>query len=332
MGTLQRLTPRLWWGAVKSSLREFQDKQLTDRAAALTYYSVLAIFPGLIVLVGLFGLLGTPETVSSTLDIVGDLGPRSAVETFQEPLRDLVQNSATAGLALVVGLLGALYSSSSYVGAFMRAANVIYDSEEERPFLKSRPLQIGITVVTLVLVAVILLGLVVSGPVAEAIGAQVGLGDTGVTIWSIVKWPFLLLGVATVFGLLYYLSPDVIHRGILWMVPGALLAVVLWVIASAGFALYVVNFSSYDSTYGSLGGVIVFLVWIWITNLAILLGLVLNAQLERRGISPSEAVARGRTELPEAKRAPIVSAPDEQEEDDRAEEEKPAGPSGSPAT
>lgn len=301
-----RLTPRLWWGAIKSSVRELQDKQLTDRAAALTYYTVLSIFPGLIVLVGLFGLLGSPETVNAALEIVAELGPSSAVETFQGPLREVQGAEGVAGVALVLGLAGALYSSSGYVGAFMRAANAIYDSPEERPIWKSKPLQLGITVLALFILIVILLGLVVSGPVAEAIGSQIGLGQTGVAVWGIAKWPFLLLGIAAVFGLLYYLSPDVIHRGISWLVPGALLAVFLWVLASAGFALYVANFSSYNSTYGSLAGVIVFLVWVWITNLAILLGCVLNAQLERRQISPSEAVARGRTELPEAERAPSV--------------------------
>lgn len=301
MGSMSRLPPREWWAAVKASIGEFNEKQLGDRAAALTYYTVLAIFPGLAVLVGLFGLLGSPETVNSALDVIGDLGPRSAVDTFSGPLESIQQNTGAAGVAFVLGLVGALYSASGYVGAFMRASNAVYDASEQRSFWKARPLQFGITLLTLLILVAILLSLVISGPVAESIGSVIGVGDTAVAVWSVVKWPFVLVGISVIFGLLYYAAPDVRHRGFAWLVPGALLAVVLWIAASALFALYVANFSSYDATYGTLAGVVIFLVWIWITNLVILLGLVLNAQLERRGISPSEAVARGRDELPEAR-------------------------------
>ncbi|UJA21594.1 YihY/virulence factor BrkB family protein [Thermoleophilia bacterium SCSIO 60948] len=300
MGSMARLPRREWWAAVKSSVGEFNEKQLGDRAAALTYYTVLAIFPGLAALVGLFGLLGSPGTVDSALEVVGDLGPQSAVDTLGGPLESIQQNTGAAGVAFILGIAGAIFSASGYVGAFMRAANVVYDASEERSFFKQRPLQFAITLVTLLILVAILLALVVSGPVAESIGSVVGVGDTAVAVWSIVKWPFVLVGISVIFSLLYYAAPDVRHRGFSWLVPGAVLAVVLWIAASALFALYVANFSSYDATYGTLAGVVIFLVWIWITNLVILLGLVLNAQLERRGISPSEAVARGRTELPEA--------------------------------
>lgn len=313
---MARLPPREWWGAVKASVGEFNAKQLGDRAAALTYFSVLAIFPGVAVLVGLFGLLGSPSTVDAALDVVGDLGPQSAVETFAGPLESIQQNTGAAGIAFILGLAGALYSSSGYVGAFMRAANVVYDATEQRSFWKARPLQVGITLLTLVILIVILLSLVVSGPVAESIGSVIGLGNTAVTVWSIVKWPFLLIGISVIFGLLYYAAPDVRHRGVAWLVPGALLAVVLWIAASALFALYVANFSSYDATYGTLAGVVIFLVWVWITNLVILLGLVLNAQLERRAISPSEAIARGRTKLPEAQ---VLADVGSEGDDSRAE-------------
>ena len=271
-----------WADALKRTVSEFREDELMDRAAALTYYAVLALFPALIALVSIVGLFGDPEsTTDALLDIVDDLGPDSAVDTFRGPIEDVTSNRGAAGVLFVVGLAGALYSASSYVGAFTRASNVIYEVEEGRPFWKLRPYQLAVTLVMVMLLAVVLLALVASGPVAESIGQEIGFSDSVVSAYDLAKWPVLILFVLLMLGVLYYSAPNVRPTGFRWITPGSLLAVTLWALASAGFALYVTNFGSYDKTYGTLGGVISFLVWLWITNIAVLFGAELNAELER---------------------------------------------------
>jgi membrane protein len=263
--------------------KRFSERQLTDRAAALTYYSVLSVFPLLIVLVSLLGVLGTEETVDGFLRIVDQLGPQSAVDAFEEPVEDIVDKTGAASVALVIGALVALWSASSYVGAFIRAANSIYGVEEERPFYLRRPLQLLLTLGMVVILALVLIALVLTGPLAEAIGDEIGVGGTAQTIWSIAKWPVLFAAVVLTIALLYRTAPHARHAGFAWIVPGSLLATVLWIAASAGFATYVANFGSYANTYGGLAGVIVFLIWIWLTNVAILFGAQFAAELERTG-------------------------------------------------
>ena len=275
------LTVRAWWQALRDAGKRFQENELTDSAAALTYYSVLSIFPGLIVLVSLLGVLGDSGTIDGVLSIVDELGSQSAVDAVQEPITNVIESSSAAGLALVLGIAGALWSASGYVGAFVRASNRIYEVAEERPFWKLRPLQLLITVAMTLILAVVLIALVLSGPLAEAIGDEIGVGDTVRTAFSIARWPVLLAMVIGLIGLLYRFSPDVRHRRIRWIWPGAALATVLWLAASAGFSLYVSHFGSYANTYGSIAGVIVFLIWLWISNLAILLGAQFAAELER---------------------------------------------------
>ena len=271
-----------WADALKRTVSEFREDELMDRAAALTYYAVLALFPALIALVSIVGLFGDPEsTTDALLDIVDDLGPDSAVDTFRGPIEDVTSNRSAAGVLFVVGLAGALYSASSYVGAFTRASNVIYEVEEGRPFWKLRPYQLAVTLVMVMLLAVVLLALVASGPVAESIGQEIGFSDSIVSAYDLAKWPVLILFVLLMLGVLYYSAPNVRPTGFRWITPGSLVAVTLWALASAGFALYVTNFGSYDKTYGTLGGVISFLVWLWITNIAVLFGAELNAELER---------------------------------------------------
>ena len=286
------LTPRAWWHALRDAGKRFNERQLTDRAAALTYYSVLSVFPMLIVLVGLLGLLGTEETIDSLLRIVDQLGPESAVDAFQEPVETIVRSSGSAGFALVIGALVALWSASSYIGAFIRASNSIYGVEEERPFYFLRPFQLLITLVMVVVLALVLIAVVVTGPLAEAIGDEVGLGDTALTAWSIAKWPLLFAIVVGVFALLYRVSPNARHLGLRWILPGSLLATLLWIVASAGFAAYVANFGSYANTYGGLAGVVVFLIWIWLTNLAVLFGAQFGAELERTGAAATSTSAQ----------------------------------------
>jgi membrane protein len=267
---------------LKRTVAEFKEDELTDRAAALTYYGVLSIFPALIALVSIVGLVFDPARITKALtDVVGSIGPASAVETFKGPIETITRSSGTAGIMLVVGIAAALWTASGYVGAFMRAANVIYEVEEGRSFVKLRPLQLLVTLVLVLLLALVLVAVVLTGPLAGAVGSAVGLGSAAVTAWDIAKWPVLLGVVIAMIALLYFASPNAKLGGFKSILPGAALAVVVWLIASAGFALYVANFSSYDKTYGALGGVVIFLVWIWITNVAILLGAELNAERER---------------------------------------------------
>jgi len=270
------------WAALKGTFKGFQDHQVTDLAAALTYYGVLSLFPALVALVSIVGLFGDPESVTTTLtDIVRDLGPSTAVDTFAGPIESLTSNDSAAGALLVVGLVGALYSASGYVGAFIRASNRIYGVEEGRPFWKLRPLQIAVTLAMVLALAVVVTALVLSGPLAESVGNAVGLGDPAVRVYGLAKWPVLVAVVLAMLAGLYYVAPNVKLPGFRWITPGSLLALAVWVIASVGFAFYVANFGSYDKTYGTLGGVISFLVWLWITNIAVLLGVELDAELER---------------------------------------------------
>jgi membrane protein len=267
---------------LKRTMTEFSEDELTDRAAALTYYGVLSIFPALIAMVSIVGIVGDPQTVTDALtEIVGAVGPASAVETFEGPIRSITSSSGTAGILLIVGIVGALWTASGYVGGFMRASNVIYEVEEGRSIFKLRPLQMLVTLVLILMLVLVLFAVVLTGPLATAVGEAVGLGSTALTVWDIAKWPVLLLVVIGMIALLYYASPNAKLRGFKSILPGAALAVIIWLIASALFAFYVANFGSYNKTYGTLGGVVSFLVWLWITNVAILLGAELNAERER---------------------------------------------------
>ncbi len=276
------LPKRSWKDTLKRTFSEFKEDNLTDWAAALTYYSVLSVFPALIALISMVGLVADPATITRVLtDTISQLGPSSAVETFKGPIESITANSGTAGLGLILGLAGALWTASGSVGAVLRASNAIYEIEEGRPFWKLRPLQILVTLILELMLAIVVLGLIVSGPLATAIGNAVGVGDTALTIFNIAKWPLLLVIVAVMLAVLYYAAPNAKLPGFKWISPGSVLAVVIWILASGAFAFYVANFGSYDKTYGTLGGVITFLVWMWITNLAVLFGAELNAELER---------------------------------------------------
>lgn len=275
------LTKPSWGFVVRKTAREFGDDQCTDLAAALTYYSVLALFPAMIAMLSLVGLVGQGQkTVDTLLQILTDIGAESAAKTLRPTLEQLAHTQG-AGLALVVGLVLALWSASGYVGAFGRAMNRIYEIEEGRPFWKLRPLMLVLTAVTVLLTAVVAVGLVLSGSAADAVGKAIGLGSAVVTVWNIAKWPLLLGVVVLIVALLYYATPNVKQPKFRWMSVGAFVAILTWVIASAAFGFYVANFASYNKTYGSLAGVVVFLLWLWLTNLALLFGAELDAELER---------------------------------------------------
>jgi membrane protein len=265
----------------RRTVREFLDDQGTDLAAALTYYSVLAIFPGLIALLSLVGVFGqASRSVDKILEILAPLVSADTLDRVRPVLTDLASTQG-AGLALVIGLLGALWSASGYVGAFSRAMNRIYEVEEGRPFWRMRPMQLVVTVVTVLLCALSLVILIVSGPVAESVGKTVGLGNDLVLAWGYAKWPVLALVVMVIVGLLYYATPNVDLTKFRVISVGAFVAILVWLVASVGFAFYVANFSSYNKTYGSIAGVVVALLWLWITNVALLFGAELDAELER---------------------------------------------------
>jgi membrane protein len=271
---------RRWWPVLKRTVTEYREDNLTDWAAALTYYGVLAIFPALIVMVSILGLVGSSAS-QPLIENLGTVAPGPAKEIFTNAIKNLQGSQGTAGVLFVVGLLAALWSASGYVAAFMRASNAIYDVEEGRPIWKTLPVRVGLTLVLLLLLAVSATAVVLTGGLARAIGNVIGLGDTAVTVWDIAKWPVLLLVVSFMFALLYWAAPNVKHPGFRWISPGGVLAVIGWLIASAAFAFYVSSFGSYNKTYGALGGVVVFLVWLWLSNVMILLGAEFNAELER---------------------------------------------------
>ena len=266
----------------RRSVPEFNEDGMTDWAAALTYYGLLSLFPMLIALVSIIGLFADPEATTEKLtEIVGNLGPDSAEDTFAGPVESLTSNRGAAGVTFVAGLLASIWAASGYIGAFGRAANVIYQTREGRPFWKLKPLQLAVTVAMILILAVLAIGLAMTGPVVRAVAEPLGIGSTAVDVWSIAKWPAMIGLVLLMFAVLFHFSPNVNPGRIRWLSPGAVVALAIWALASAGFAFYVSNFGSYDETYGTLGGFVVLLVWFWISNIAILYGLELNSEIAR---------------------------------------------------
>lgn len=266
---------------LRKTAREFTADQCTDLAAALTFYAVLSLFPAMVVVVSLLGVFGQGRrTTDAVLGIVDDVLPASAVDSLRPTIQQLVENPS-AGVALVLGILGALWSASGFVGAFGRAMNRMYEIEEGRPIWKLRPLQLVLTLAGLVMAAAVTFMLAVSGPVAKSLGNLIGAGDLAVTLWTILRWPVMLIFVVGAVAMLYYASPNIRQPRFRWISVGAALAILVWILASVLFGVYVANFSSYNKTYGTLAGVIVFLLWLWITNLALLFGAELDAELER---------------------------------------------------
>ncbi|MFL5911601.1 MAG: YihY/virulence factor BrkB family protein [Gaiellaceae bacterium] len=292
------LEGRSWWAILKRTVKEFQDDNLTDWAAALTYYSVMSIFPMLIALVSILGLFGSESSVTSMINSLNAVGLSSIASSITKPLNDVVQHRSSAGILFVVGIVVALWSASGYIGAFMRASNAIYEVEEGRPFYKLRPLQLLVTLVMVVLLALIAIGLVITGPLTDAVGNLLGLGHTATTVFSIVKWPVMLVIVMAMFAGLYYVAPNVRQPKFRWVSPGGIVAVLIWIVASAAFGLYIAHFNNYTKTYGTLGTVISFLVWLWISNLALLFGAELDAELERERELKEGLPARDELQLP----------------------------------
>ncbi|WFE52365.1 YihY/virulence factor BrkB family protein [Micromonospora sp. WMMD1155] len=278
-----------WKAALRRTISEFQDDSLTDWAAALTYYGVLSIFPGLLVLISILGLLGESATQGVT-DTVNQAVPEDSIRKIITDAIGAADNGGLASIAAIIGLVAAFWSASGYVGAFMRASNTIYDVPEGRPIWKTLPIRLGVTAVIGVLLLASAVIVVFTGRLAESVGDVIGVGSTAVAVWDIAKWPVLLVLVSLMFAILYWASPNARHGGFRWVSPGGVLAVVIWLVISGLFAFYVSNFGSYDKTYGTLAGVIIFLVWLWLSNIAILLGAEFDAELERgRAIAAGHA-------------------------------------------
>lgn len=292
------LRVRSWRGVLRRTISQFQEKKLTDWAAALTYYSVLSVFPGIIVLTSVLGLL-PPSSTQSLIDTIQGIGPSSGTALLVDAIKGVRGSRSLAGPMAILGVVIALLTASTYMGAFIRAANSIYETEEGRPLWKTVPLRIGLTVVMVLLVALCAVGVVATGSVAARLGHWLGVGSAVVTVWDIAKWPVLAVLIGLAIALLYWAAPNARQPGFRWLSPGCVLAVLVWIAASAGLALYVANFDSYNKLYGSLGGAVIFLVWLWIANVAVLLGAVFNAELAR-----GRRIEQGRS----AGHAPFVSA------------------------
>lgn len=310
------LPRRSWRAAVRRTGREFLDDELPDRAAALTYYGVLAIFPALLVLVSLLAVAGE-STTDTFLDNLQRFTPGASRDVVRDAVEQLQADSGVGSAMAAVGLVAALWSASGYVAAFIRASNRVYDIPEGRPVWKLTPLRLGVTVLLMVLLAASAVIVVFTGPLAEQAGTLIGAGDAALTVWAIAKWPVLVVLVALMVALLYWAAPNVRGGGFRWLSPGSVIAVLVWLAASGGFAAYVANFGSYNKTYGTLAGVIVFLIWLWLSNLAILLGLEFDAELARQ-----RAIAAGHPSCEE----PYVAPRDTRKWPVRLKHERRGGP------
>ncbi|HEY0536495.1 MAG TPA: YihY/virulence factor BrkB family protein [Actinoplanes sp.] len=275
-----RLGGRGLFGALRRTMKQFSADSLTDWAAALTYYGILSIFPGLLVIVSILGLIGN-NGQQTVRDAAHQLASNGQLRQLVDTVLDQVKQPGSAGLAAIIGIVLAFWSASGYVAAFMRASNAVYDVPEGRPIWKTLPIRVGVTAVVGIMLVLSAAIVVVTGDLAKVVGDKVGLGSAAVTTWDIVKWPVLVVLISLAFAILYWASPNAKTGGFRWVSPGGLFAVFLWVIASVAFAIYLANFANYNKTYGTLGGVIAFLVWLWISNIAILLGAELDAELER---------------------------------------------------
>lgn len=288
-GTLKHLLTRTFHG--------ISGHQLPDRAAALTYYAVLSIFPALVALVSILGLVGQGQsTTDKLIDMIREVAPPETADQLRAPISTITENPG-AGIGLIFGVLAAVWTASKYVNAFGRAMNSIYEVPEGRPTWKLRPQMYALTALLIVLVSVVALLLVLSGPVATTIGDLVGLGATALTVWGIAKWPVLAAAAVLTIAILYYFTPNVRQPKFRWVSAGAVVALVAAALATAGLAGYlqVMGGGSYNRMYGSLAGVILFLLWLWIMNLMLLVGGELDAEIERarelhRGIAAEDDI------------------------------------------
>lgn len=306
-----------WKYIARKTLREFTQDQCPDLAAALTYHAVLSVFPALLALVSLLGIFGQAEkTTSAVLDVVQGIVPAQTVDTIRPVIQNLA-SSSSAGLTLILGVAIALWSASGYVAAFGRAMNRVYEIDEGRSFLKFRATMLAVTVVNLLIVVILVVMLVLSGPVAETIGNAIGLGRTALTVWNIAKWPLMLVLIVVAIAILYYATPNVKQPKFRWLSMGSVIALVVFLLASLAFGLYVANFSSYNKTYGAIGGVIIALLWLWILNMSLLFGAEFDAEVERGRQLQAGIEAEKTLQLPPRDTKKSVKTQAQEEEDIR---------------
>jgi membrane protein len=288
-----------WKRIAKRTFDQYRADGITNLAAALTYRSVLSLFPGLIAFVALLGLVGQyPQTFNAVLQIAGSIAPQSTIQTISGPVRQVITNKGGAGALFGVGLAGTVWAASGYVGTFSWAANVMWEAKRGRSWYRQWPFNIAVTLVALILATSVLMALVLTGPLARAVGGQLGVGSAGLEIWNIAKWPAIVGVVTLMINGLYYIAPNVRPPSWRWLTPGAVLAVIAWALTSAAFGLYIANFGSYNKTYGTLGAVVTFLIWVWLTNIAVLLGIELDSEIEReRQLSADQPGAADRIQL-----------------------------------
>jgi membrane protein len=288
-----------WRRIAKRTFDQYRADGITNLAAALTYRSVLSLFPG-IALVALLGLVGQyPQTFNAVLQIVGSVAPQSTVQTISGPVRQVITNKGGAGALLSVGLVATVWAASGYVGTFSWAANVMWEARRGRSWYRQWPFNVAVTLVALALATFVLSALVLTGPVAQAVGSQLGVGSVALEIWGIAKWPAIVVVVTLMISGLYYIAPNVRPPSWRWLTPGAMLAVIAWATTSAAFGLYIANFNSYNKAYGTLGAIVTFLIWVWLTNTAVLLGIELDSEIEReRQLSADQPGAAAQIQLP----------------------------------
>jgi membrane protein len=275
------LSRKDWVAIVKRAAKEAMADEVTDRAAALAYYAFLAIPATLLVVVGAFGLVASPDAIQTLLEKVGTVVPRETVTLLDDSLTRLSENESSGGIIVVVGLVLALWTSSGAMNALMRGLNVVYDVKETRGFAQQRLTALGLLAASIAAFALVF-GLLVLGPVLSRwIGEALGLEEMFGWIWWTVQWPILVGALLVVFGLILYLGPNVEEHKLSFLTPGAGVAVVIWLAASGLFSLYVSMFGSYNKAWGSLSAVIVMLTWLWLSSLAILFGGEVNAEARR---------------------------------------------------
>ncbi|QFU98546.1 Putative ribonuclease-like protein YfkH [Luteimicrobium xylanilyticum] len=275
------LTKPSWGYVAKRSIREFQSDGGQDLAAALTFYAVLAAAPATVALVSLLGFVGDPEkAINDTLDSIRDFAPPQTLDQVESFIRPIA-GSTGSGWALVIGLVLALWSASGFVGAFGRAMNRVYGVPEGRPVWKLRPWLLLVTAVVFVIVVAIIAAMVLSGSIARQVGDLVGLSSTAVTVWNVVKWPVIVILAVLLVALLYWATPNVKQTKFRWISPGALVALVIAAVATLLFGFYVGHAANYNATYGTLAGLFILLLWIYILNMVLILGAEVDAELER---------------------------------------------------
>jgi membrane protein len=289
-------------GAFKRAFANFRRDQMTDTAASLTYYTMMSLFPALLATVSLLGILGTQSLVGDAVQYAADNGaPGEVTDALESALLNIVESSGRAGIGLAIGIAVALYGASGAFGAAGRALNRVYGLDEDRGFLRHKAQDMAATLVVLLLAAVSLISIFLGGQVAEDLFGRIGLGDTVASTWKVARWGVALLATMLIYAIVYAFSPDRSPRRFRWLSPGAAFGVLVWIAASAGFFFYVANFGNY-ATYGVFAGAVILLLWLWLTNVCLLFGAELNAELER-----AESAGRGGPPPPSA--PPSAAAP-----------------------